>query len=121
MDIRVINLKQKANLIHELHSYNLIAELNNYQLKLVKAKREFIWHHHEDTDELFMVVDGKMQIELRDRTLDLNEGEVVVIPKGVDHKPVCREECTVLLMEPKGAINTGNAGGALTDMTAEWI
>lgn len=121
MDIPVVNLKQKSNLIHELHSYKLIGELNNYQIKFVKAKREFIWHHHDDTDELFMVVEGKMQIALRDRTLDLKEGELVVIPRGVDHKPVCPEQCTVLLMEPKGTCNTGNAGGDLTDREVEWI
>ena len=121
MDIRVVNLKEKAGLIHELHSCKLIAELNDYPIKLVKARREFIWHHHDETDELFMVVDGTMQIVLRDRTLDLQEGELVVIPKGVDHKPICMEQRTVLLMEPKGTINTGNAGGALTDPDVSWI
>ena len=121
MDIRVVNLKEKAGLIHDLHSYKLIAELNNYQIKLVKAKREFIWHRHDDTDELFMVIEGKMQIALRDRMLDLQEGELIVIPQGIDHKPICPEECTVLLMEPKGTVNTGNAGGALTDNEVSWI
>ena len=121
MDVRIVNLKEKAGLIHELHSYKVVAELNDYQVKLIKAKREFIWHHHDETDELFLVVEGTMQIALRDRTLDLREGELVVIPKGVDHKPVCREQCTVLLMEPKGTRNTGSAGGALTDTEITWI
>lgn len=121
MDIRVVNLKEKAGLIHELHSYKLIARLNTYQLKLVKAQREFIWHHHDNTDELFMVVEGRMQIALRDRILDVKEGEIVVIPKGVDHKPICIECCTVLLIEPEGTLNTGNAGGALTDTGISWI
>jgi mannose-6-phosphate isomerase-like protein (cupin superfamily) len=121
MDIRVVNLKEKAGLIHELHSYKLIAELNNYQVKLVKAQREFVWHHHDATDELFMVVEGRMQIALRDRTFELQEGELVVIPKGVDHKPICIERCTVLLIEPKGTLNTGNTGGALTDTGISWI
>jgi mannose-6-phosphate isomerase-like protein (cupin superfamily) len=121
MEIRVVNLKEKANLIHELHSYKAVAQLNNYQLKLVKAKREFVWHHHDDTDELFMVIEGSMQIALRDRMLSLIEGELVVIPKGVDHKPVCRTECTVLLLEPAGTKNTGNAGGELTDDRVTWI
>jgi mannose-6-phosphate isomerase-like protein (cupin superfamily) len=121
MDIRVVNLKEKAGLIHELHSYKLIAQLNNYQFKLVKAQREFIWHHHDDTDELFMVVEGRMQIALSDGTLGLQEGEMVVIPKGVDHKPICSECCTVLLIEPEGTLNTGSAGGALTDTGISWI
>jgi len=121
MEIRVVNLKEKAGLIHELHSYKAVAQLNNYLIKLVKAKREFIWHRHDDTDELFMVVEGSMQIALRDRTLDIHEGELVVIPKGVDHKPVCKTECTVLLLEPAGTCNTGNAGGELTDNKVTWI
>jgi mannose-6-phosphate isomerase-like protein (cupin superfamily) len=121
MNIQVVNLRQKSNQILKIHSYKLIAELNNYQLKLVRAKREFVWHHHDETDELFMVVGGKMQIALRDKMLDLKEGEMVVIPRGVDHKPVCPEGYTVLLIEPKGTCNTGNAGGALTDDKAEWI
>ncbi|MFA5348399.1 MAG: hypothetical protein WC294_09695 [Methanoregula sp.] len=75
MDTRVVNLKEKADLIHELHSYRRIAELNDYQVRLVKARREFIWYHHDDTDELFLGVEGTMQIALRDRTLDLREGE----------------------------------------------
>ncbi|MDD1720352.1 MAG: cupin domain-containing protein [Methanoregulaceae archaeon] len=116
-----MNLKEKAELIQELHSYRIVAQLNDYQFKLVKAKREFVWHRHDETDELFMVVEGKMQIALRSRILDLREGELVVIPKGVDHKPVCNEQCTVLLVEPEGTLNTGNTGGALTETRTDWI
>ena len=114
-------MKKKAALIRELHSYKLIAELNDYQIKLVKAKREFVWHRHDETDELFLVVEGSMQIALQNQTLDLAEGELTVIPKGVDHKPICNVECTVLLIEPNDTLNTGNAGGALTDTVLEWI
>ncbi len=120
-DIRVVNLKEKAGLIHELHAYKLIALLNDYQIKMVKAKREFVWHRHDETDELFLVVEGRLQIALRDTTLDVAEGELVVIPKGVDHKPICRESCTVVLIEPAGTLNTGNAGGELTDPDVVWI
>ncbi len=121
MKIRVVNLREKASLIKELHQYKLIAELNNYQLKLVKAKREFIWHSHPETDELFFVVAGAMKLAFRDRTFDLQEGELIVVPRGIEHKPICETECTVMLFEPKGTLNTGNAEGSLTDTKLEWI
>jgi mannose-6-phosphate isomerase-like protein (cupin superfamily) len=121
MDVRVVNLEEKAGLITELHKYKLVAELNNYQFKLVKAKREFVWHSHEDTDEMFFVVEGTMQMSLRDKTFDLRKGELIVVPKGVEHKPVCSVECTVMLVEPKGTVNTGSVGGPLTDTNVEWI
>ncbi|MFY9800720.1 MAG: cupin domain-containing protein [Methanoregula sp.] len=121
MDIRVENLNEKAGLIHELLACKIIARLNDYHFKLVKARREFIWHHHNETDEMFMVIEGKMKIALRERTLELGEGELVIIPRGVDHKPLCEELCTVLLVEPAGTTNTGNAGGALTHTRVEWI
>jgi mannose-6-phosphate isomerase-like protein (cupin superfamily) len=121
MEVRVVNLEEKAGLITELHKYKLIAELNDYQFKLVKAKREFIWHSHEDTDEMFFVVEGAMQLALRDKTFDVRKGELIVVPKGVEHKPICNMECTVMLVEPKGTLNTGSAGGPLTDTEVEWI
>jgi mannose-6-phosphate isomerase-like protein (cupin superfamily) len=121
MEIRVVNLQEKADLIEDLHQYKLIAELNNYQVKLVKAKREFIWHSHPETDELFFVVDGKMKIAFRDRTLEVKKGELIVVPKGVEHKPICKNECTVMLIEPGDTLNTGNAGGPLMDTNLEWI
>ncbi|MGD0079119.1 MAG: hypothetical protein ABSB80_00545 [Methanoregula sp.] len=82
MEIRVVNLKEKAGLIRDLHAYKVIARLNDYHIKLVKARREFIWHHHDETDEMFMVIEGKMKIALRDRTLELREWELVGHPKG---------------------------------------
>lgn len=121
MDIRVVSLVEKAGLIHELHTYKLIARMNDYDFKLVKIRREFIWHRHDETDEVFMVIDGTLRIDLRDRVLELNAGDLAVIPKGVDHKPVSDEICTVLLIEPSGTANTGNAGGPLTDTDLEWI
>lgn len=121
MEIRVVNLQEKAKLIKELHQYKLIAEINNYQLKLVKAKREFIWHSHPETDELFFMVEGQMKLEFRDKIFDLKEGELIVVPKGTEHKPICVTECTVMLIEPRDTLNTGNAGGPLTDTNVEWI
>jgi mannose-6-phosphate isomerase-like protein (cupin superfamily) len=121
MDIRVVNLEEKAGLIQELHKYKLIAELNDYQFKLVKAQREFIWHSHPETDEVFFVVQGRMQLALRDQVFDLEKGEMIVVPKGVEHKPICDSLCTVMLIEPSGTLNTGNAGGPLTDAELEWI
>lgn len=121
MEIRVVNLDDKARLIKELHKYKLVAELNNYQFKMVKAKREFVWHSHPETDEVFFVIEGKMQLAFRDRIFDLKKGELIVVPQGVEHKPVCETECTVMLIEPKGTVNTGNMGGPLTDTELEWI
>ncbi|OPX68834.1 MAG: 3-hydroxyanthranilate 3,4-dioxygenase [Methanoregulaceae archaeon PtaB.Bin108] len=95
--------------------------MNQYEFKLVKAKREFIWHRHEETDEVFLVIEGQMKIALRDRTLHLQEGEMTVIPRGVEHKPVCEEVATVMLIEPSGTMNTGDKGGDLADTDLEWI
>jgi mannose-6-phosphate isomerase-like protein (cupin superfamily) len=121
MDTRVVNLETKARLIKDLHKYKLVAELNDYQFKMVKAKREFVWHSHAETDEVFFVVEGTMQLAFRDKIYDLKKGEMIVVPKGREHKPVCETECTILLIEPKGTVNTGTAGGPLTDTELEWI
>ena len=121
MDIKVVNFKEKFQVINELHTYKIVAQMNDYYFKLVKAKREFIWHQHPETDEAFVIIKGNMKIELRDKLLHLKEGEMVVIPKGVDHKPICKEEVCCLLIEPVDTVNTGNAGGELTDTELEWI
>ena len=121
MQIKVVNLEKKFEKIQKLHSYKVIAQMNNYYLKLVKAKREFIWHHHSETDEVFFVIDGELAIELRDKTLKLKRNEMVVIPKGVEHKPSCNQECKILLIEPMGTLNTGNVSSDLTDTNIEWI
>lgn len=121
MSIAVVNFEAKFAKIGQLHVYKLVAQMNDYHFKLVKIKREFIWHSHPETDEVFMVMDGKMQIELRDETLYLKKGEMVVIPKGVDHKPSSSAECKIVLIEPIGTRNTGNAGGDLTDNELNWI
>ncbi len=121
MDFNVVNLKEKARKILELHKYKIVAQMNDYQFKLVKARREFVWHQHPETDEVFMVIEGVLRIELRDKVLTLHEGEMVVIPKGVEHRPACDDVVCCLLIEPTGTANTGSAGGALTDTDLEWI
>ncbi|HOI71822.1 MAG TPA: cupin domain-containing protein [Methanobacterium sp.] len=121
MEIRKINIKDKANLIKELHSYKVIAQMNDYHFKLVKAKRDFIWHQHPETDEVFIGIQGSFKLATRDKVLEICEGEMIVVPRGVEHKPICEEECCVMLIEPKETINTGNTVGELTDTKLEWI
>jgi mannose-6-phosphate isomerase-like protein (cupin superfamily) len=121
VSILVINIKEKFSKIEQLHKYKRIARMNKIDFKLVRMKREFIWHKHPETDEVFMVIDGSLQIHLRDKTLNLEKGEMVVIPKGVEHKPASQSECKILLIEPAATVNTGDAGGALTDDEVEWI
>ena len=88
---------------------------------LVKIQGEFVWHDHQDTDDVFIVIDGEMEIELRDRVVPLRAGEMFVVPKGVEHRPRAERECHVLLVEPRGVVNTGNAGGALTAPNDVWV
>lgn len=121
MSIDVVNLFEKFAKLETQNDYRTIAQMNNYQFKLTRMNREFIWHAHEDTDETFFVVDGEMEIELRDKTLRLKTNEMVVIPKGVEHKPKSIGECKIMLIEPAGTLNTGNAGGQLTDVREDWI
>jgi mannose-6-phosphate isomerase-like protein (cupin superfamily) len=121
MDIRVVSIREKSDLIQDLHSCKVIARMNDYYFKLVKAKREFIWHRHPETDEVFFCIQGNFSIGLRDRTPDLTEGDMVVIPRDVEHRPVCTNGCCVMLIEPEGTVNTGTAGGDLTDTDLEWI
>ena len=95
--------------------------MNDYQFKLVKIQGEFVWHHHEDTDEVFIVIEGTMKIEFEDKTVELNEGDMYVVPKGVEHKPYAEEECKVMIVEPRGVVNTGNTDGDLTAFNDVWI
>ncbi|HEX6833116.1 MAG TPA: cupin domain-containing protein [Rudaea sp.] len=116
-----INLRDKLARFSEHWSPRVIAEMNDYQFKLVKLQGEFVWHSHADTDEVFFVVDGAMAIDFRDGRVELKTGEMVVVPRGVEHKPFAQEECRVLLIEPRGVVNTGEAGGALTAQNDVWI
>jgi len=117
----VINLEQKLSLFSDHWSPKIIAQMNDYHFKLAKVQGEFVWHSHPETDEVFFIVDGTLDIELRDKTVTLNPGEMVVIPKDVEHKPVAKEECHILLVEPAGTVNTGDAGGDLTAEGDVWI
>ncbi|MCP5095819.1 MAG: cupin domain-containing protein [Chloroflexi bacterium] len=121
MDYQSINLTEKLTKFSDQWTPKVIAEMNDYQLKLVKIEGEFVWHNHPDTDEVFIVVSGQMQIEFRDGAVDLAAGEMFVVPKGVEHKPVAANECHILLIEPGGLINTGEAGGDLTAENDVWI
>ncbi len=116
-----INIKQKLELFSEHWSPKIISELNDYQIKLVKIKDSFVWHSHEDTDELFLVIEGSMKIEFKEETIELNEGEMYVVPKGIEHRPFAENECKIMLIEPKGVINTGENKGELTAENDIWI
>ena len=119
--MKKINFKEKFSKFTDHWSPKVIAEMNDYQFKLVKIKDDFVWHQHFDTDEVFIVLEGNMSIEFEDRTVDLNEGDMFVVPKGVKHKPFAKEECHVLLVEPRGVVNTGESGGELTAENDIWI
>lgn len=106
--MEIVNLNQKFNLFQDYWSPKIAGELNDSYVKLAKLKGEFVWHHHETEDELFLVVKGKLLIKLRNRDIWLQEGEFVIIPKGVEHLPIAEEEAHVLLLEPKSTLNTGN-------------
>jgi len=103
-----VNLTEKFSKFSDYWSPKIAGELNDSYIKLVKLKGEFVWHQHEQEDELFLVVKGKLLIKLRDRDIELDEGEFVIIPRGVEHLPVAQEEVHVLLLEPKSTLNTGN-------------
>lgn len=109
-----IDLAAKLSLLDRAYTPGIVGYLNDYKLVVVKVKGEFVWHTHDDTDDFFLVLKGRMTIQLRDRDVELNEGELFVVPRGVEHCPKADEEAHVLLIEPKGTVNTGDAGGALT-------
>jgi mannose-6-phosphate isomerase-like protein (cupin superfamily) len=108
-----VNLAEKLALIDGHFSPKIVGELNDYKLALVKAKGEFVWHSHPETDDFFLVVAGRLTIQLRDRDVELGPGELYVVPRGVEHCPKADEEAHVLLIEPMGTPNTGDAGGEL--------
>lgn len=116
-----INLADKLGQLREHWSPRVVAELNDYQFKVAKLEGEFVWHSHDDTDEAFLVLKGSLAIELRDRVVQLGQGELYVVPRGVEHRPVAESECEVLLIEPRGVVNTGEAGGELTAEPDRWL
>jgi len=116
-----INLKDKFAKFSEYWSPKVIAEMNDYQFKLVKLQGDFVWHAHANTDETFLVLDGEMTIEFRDGEVQLKSGEMYVVPKGVEHKPKAGKECQVMLIEPKGIVNTEGVESELTAENDVWI
>ena len=115
------NLQSIFKLSSEHWAPKVIAELNDYQFKLVKIKGQFTWHEHKDTDEVFIVIEGSMGIEFKDRTEELNDGDMIVVQKGEQHKPFASEEWKVLIVEPRGVVNTGDSGGKLTADKDVWV
>lgn len=109
-----VNLTSALSRFTDLWSPKIVAGINDYEVKLAKVKGEFVWHRHEDTDELFLVVTGRLTIRLRDGDVVLGPGELHVVPRGVEHCPVAEEETAILLLEPAGTVNTGDAGGPMT-------
>lgn len=109
-----INLAEKFTKFSEHWSPKIVGELNGQMVKLVKFQGPFVWHHHDDEDEMFLVVKGSFRMELRDGNIELKEGEFLIVPRGVEHRPVADQECEVLLFEPATTVNTGNAGGERT-------
>ena len=121
MNYQAINFKNKLGLFNEQWSPKVIAEMNDYQFKVVKIQGEFVWHDHKDTDETFIVLEGSLRIDFRDGYVDLSEGEMYVVPKGIEHKPFAENEAKVLLIEPRGVVNTGEETGSQTAENDVWI
>ena len=121
MSYQAINLRNKFSLFAEPWAPKVIAEMNDYQFKLVRLTGEFIWHDHKQTDETFIVIEGSLRIDFRDGSVEINAGEMYVVPRGVKHKPFAAAEVKVLLIEPKGVPNTGDEGGPRTAVNDVWI
>ena len=119
--MKKINFSSKISKFSDRWSPKVIAEMNDYQFKLVKIKDDFIWHKHDDTDEVFIVLDGTIFIEFEDETIQINEGEMIVVPKGIKHKPYANKEAKIMLVEPSGVVNTGDKEDKLTAPNDEWV
>lgn len=116
-----INFARKFDLFSEQWQPKVVAELNDYQFKIVRIEGDFLWHDHPETDEAFVVLDGELRIDFRDHSVTLGPGEMVVVPKGVEHKPFAAKEVRMLLIEPRGTLNTGHVGGERTARNDVWI
>lgn len=121
MDYQPINLKDKLTKFSDLWSPRIISQFNDYHIKLAKVQGEFVWHDHPETDELFIVLDGELEIQFRDGAVRLAQGEMCIVPKGVEHKPVAAGECHIMLIEPAGTINTGSVVSEFTKQAELWI
>lgn len=121
MVYKSINFTEKFGLFSEQWQPKVIAEMNDYQFKIVKLRGDFVWHHHKDTDETFIVIDGNLRIDFRDGSVNISASEMFVVPKGVEHKPYAENEVKLLLIEPRGVLNTGDEGGERTAQNDVWI
>jgi mannose-6-phosphate isomerase-like protein (cupin superfamily) len=122
MKYSAINLQQKFSLISEYWQPRVVAELNDYQFKLVKLEGEFVWHKHDQTDETFIVISGELTVQFRDGFVEIGEGEMFVVPRGVEHKPFSRSTAKVLIIEPRGVVNTGDGSeNKLTAKNDQWV
>jgi len=116
-----INLIEKFNLFSDKWSPKIIAQLNDYHFKLVRIQGDFTWHKHDNTDEVFIILDGQMRMDYEDEQIILNTGEMIVVPKGKNHKPFAEKEAKLLLIEPAGTLNTGDKKDSFTKEEIEWI
>jgi mannose-6-phosphate isomerase-like protein (cupin superfamily) len=121
MSYKAINFQEKFGLFEEHWAPKVVAEMNDYQFKVVKVQGDFIWHDHKNTDETFIVIEGDLRIDFRDGAVHLGTGEMVIVPRGVEHKPYAENEVKLLLIEPRGVLNTGHEGGPLTAENDVWI
>jgi mannose-6-phosphate isomerase-like protein (cupin superfamily) len=121
MKYKSINLTEKLSLVTEQWAPRVIAEMNDYQFKVVKLEGDFVWHSHKETDETFLVLEGDLRIDFRDGAVEIGAGELFVVPKGVEHKPYAGKEVKLMLIEPRGVLNTGDAGGERTARNDIWI
>lgn len=121
MKFKSINLEEKFAKFSEHWAPKIIARMNNYHFKVVKFQGEFVWHKHDDTDEVFIAIDGEMSIAFRDGSVKLKAGEMFVVPRGTEHKPFAEKECKVMLVEPAGTINTGGTDSEMTAENNVWI
>nr|WP_192509866.1 cupin domain-containing protein [Pseudoalteromonas aurantia] len=121
MNMNKVNLSEKFALFHQQWKPKVIAQMNDYQFKVVKLQGEFIWHQHDHTDETFIVISGQLNIAFEDETVVLNAGEMLVVPKGIQHKPFAEQECQVMIIEPKGILNTGESRSERTAENDVWI
>ena len=121
MNYQPINFEEKLGKFSEQWSPRIIAQMNDYHFKIVKVQGEFVWHDHPETDEVFMVLKGRLEIQFRDGRVILREGEMFIVPKGLEHRPVAEQECHILLVEPAGTINTGDIVNERTAANDVWI
>jgi len=121
MNYQAINFAQKFGLFDEPWQPKVVAEMNDYQFKIVKLKGDFVWHDHKDTDETFIVLDGVLRIDFRDGAVHVSAGEMFVVPRGVEHKPYAEDEVKLVLIEPRGLLNTGEAVGERTAQNDVWM